>query len=256
MISLLTDFGTADHFVGVMKGVIATIAPETRVVDLSHHVPAYAIAEAAFLLEQSWHYFPMGTIHVAVVDPGVGSERRPLLLEAGGHFFIGPDNGLFSFVLERDGVQTWVLDQPRFWLPLLSGTFHGRDVFAPVAAHLSSGVAPSSLGSPIADAHQLPRLLPVPQTPRDWTGAVLRVDRFGNLVTNFRVAQFSELGAFALVAGAERVELRASTYAKCPPGVLCLIEGSSGYYEVSLAQASAAERTGLHAGSPLELHLG
>lgn len=258
MITLLSDFGLADHYVGAMKGVIAGIAPEARVVDLSHDVPAYGVMEGAFLLEQSWRYFPRGTVHVAVVDPGVGSERRGLLVEAAGHLFVGPDNGIFSYVLSETGAKVRALEKPAYWLPQVSATFHGRDVFAPVAAHLAAGVKPARMGRSIEDARRSTQMVPSRMSRRSWTGTVLRVDRFGNLITNFSIAQFPDLRSrvFDLGVGLERVEIWARTYANCPEGVLCVIEGSSGYYEISLAQQNAAARTGLRTGSPLELNLG
>lgn len=255
IVTLLTDFGLADHFVGVMKGVIASIAPTAQLVDLSHEVPAFSVVEGAFLLEQSWRYFPAGTIHVAVVDPGVGSPRRALLVEEGGHFFVGPDNGILSTVL---GKKVRALNQPKYWLAELSTTFHGRDIFAPVAAHLANGVKAASFGPRISDALRSPLLTPVRLSRRTWTGSVLRVDRFGNLITNFLVAEFGSLRnrPFVLSLGLEQTELFASTYTNCPEGELCVISGSCGYYEVSMAQASAAQRTGLRVGSPLELTVG
>ncbi len=255
MITLLTDFGTADHFAGVLKGVIASLAPGVPVLDLTHEVPPYEILTAAFLLEQSWRYFPPGTIHVAVVDPGVGSARRPLLIEAGKHFFIGPDNGLFSFVLRDESAEVRVLDQPRYWLPNPSSTFHARDIFAPAAAHLARGTTPATLGSRIVDPLRSPAVAPVRVSRRSYAGAVLHVDRFGNLITNFSLEQFPTLRnrPFTLVAGLESIELFASTYAFAPPEELTVIPGSAGYYEISVVQSSAARRLGLRAGSPLEL---
>lgn len=255
MITLLTDFGLADHYVGVMKGVIATISPATQVVDITHEVPAYSVHQAAFLLDQSWRYFPKGTIHVAIVDPGVGSERRPLLIEAEGHYFIGPDNGLFSQILLTGSPKPRELNEPKYWLPTPSNTFHGRDIFAPAAAHLASGVKPAKLGKLIADPMRGSGLIPVRMSRRTYSGAVLHTDRFGNLITNFPTAEFTTLRnrPFTLVAGMHEVELFASTYANCPPEQLCLIPGSSGYYELSIANGSAAQKTGLLPGSPLEL---
>ena len=257
MITLLTDFGLADHFVAVMKGVILSIAPKTTIVDISHEVPAFGILEGAFLLEQSWRAFPQGTIHVAIVDPGVGSTRRPLLIEAAGHFFIGPDNGIFSFALAEDGAKARHLNQPGYWLPNPSTTFHGRDIFAPAAAHLAAGIKPAKLGTLIKDAMRSPAIAPSRLSRRCWIGTVLHVDRFGNLITNFSISQFDTLRnrPFTLAVGLNQVELYASTYANCPPGELCVIPGSCGYYEVSIANASAAKYTGLVSGSPLELTL-
>jgi len=255
MITLLTDFGLTDQYVGVMKGVIATIAATVPVVDITHEVPAFSINQAAFLLDQSWRYFPKGTIHVAIVDPGVGSERRPLLIEAEGHYFIGPDNGLLSFALLTDKPKTRVLNEPKYWLPAPSSTFHGRDIFAPVAAHLAAGVRPAKLGKLIADPMRSTGLLPIRTSRRTYSGTVLHVDRFGNLITNFRITEFTTLRnrPFTFVAGMNEVELFSSTYANCPPEQLCLIAGSSGYYELSILNGSAAQKTGLVPGSPVEL---
>ncbi len=250
MITLLTDFGTADHFAGVMKGVIAGIAPGVAVVDLSHEVPSFDVAAGAFLLSQSWRYFPRGTVHVAVVDPGVASERRGILVEAEGHLFVGPDNGIFSFVMNE---RARVLEKPAYWLPTVSATFHGRDVFAPVAAYLATGVKPAQMGRSIRDLYQLPGLVPFANGTGAWQGCVLHVDRFGNAITNFSVAQFPDLGEREFELGGAK--LAARTYANCPGGELCVVGGSSGYYEISMARASAAVRTGLRPGSTLELKL-
>ncbi|MBM3763648.1 MAG: SAM-dependent chlorinase/fluorinase [Acidobacteria bacterium] len=257
MITLLTDFGLADHFVGTLKGVIASISPKTPVVDITHEVPAYSIPQAAFLLDQSWRYFPKGTIHVAIVDPGVGSSRRPLLIESEQHYCIGPDNGLFSFILADPKSKVRHLNKPKYWLPDISTTFHGRDIFAPVAAHLANKIKPSQLGTLITDPIRTPALLPTRLSRRTWVGTVLHIDRYGNLITNYSQQQFDTLRnrPFSLTAGLHQTELYASTYAHCPEGELCVIPGSSGYWELSLANASAAKLTGLTPGSPLELTL-
>ncbi len=257
MITLLTDFGLADHFVAVMKGVILTIAPQTSIIDITHEVPAFGILSGAFLLEQSWRAFPQGTIHVAIVDPGVGSERRPLLIEVAGHYFIGPDNGLLSFALAEANAKARHLNQLGYWLSNPSTTFHGRDIFAPAAAHLAAGIKAAKLGTLIKDAMRSPALIPTRLSRRTFVGTVLHTDRFGNLITNFPITQFETLRnrPFTLSVGLNQVELYASTYANCPPGELCVIPGSCGFYEVSITNASAAKHTGLIPGSPLELTL-
>jgi S-adenosylmethionine hydrolase len=213
VITLLTDFGHLDPYAGIMKGVILGICPEARIVDLTHDVIPYQIAQAAFLLEQSWRYFPAGTIHVAVVDPGVGTARRPLLVEAGGHYFIGPDNGVLP---EGEAFEILVDSAPA------SRTFHGRDVFAPAAARLAMG---EKRVKPVSD--------PVRITLE--RGTVLHIDRFGNVITNLRPG----------------TEKRVATYAEGPPGELFVIEGSSGYLEIALNRGSAAERLGIGVGSVL-----
>jgi S-adenosylmethionine hydrolase len=152
IITLLTDFGTRDHYVASMKGVILSINPRCTLVDITHRVSAYDVREAALLLASAYAYFPDGTVHLCVVDPGVGSPRKPILMMAGNHFFVGPDNGLFTLVAWRGKTKRVVmLTQSRFFLPSISSTFHGRDIFAPVAAHLSLGVRPEAFGSKIED---------------------------------------------------------------------------------------------------------
>ena len=140
IITLTTDFGLADHFVGTMKGVILGIAPKTRIVDITHDIPAYELREASFAIAQAWTYFPKGTVHVVIVDPGVGTSRRPILAEAGGHYFIAPDNGVLSMVYESVAHKVRIISNPALIRKQVSRTFHGRDVFAPAAAHLAKGV--------------------------------------------------------------------------------------------------------------------
>lgn len=253
MITLLTDFGLRDHFVGVMKGVIASIAPRVPVVDITHEVTPFAIHEGAFLLAQSWRYFPKGTIHVAIVDPGVGSARRPLLLESRGHYFIGPDNGLFTPILANAHVKARVLDAPRYWLPEVSSTFHGRDIFAPTAAHLAAGVKPSRLGTRISDPLTSAGFEPRQLSEVVYDGLILHSDRFGNLITNFPAAEFPLVTS--IEAGPHIVTHRARTYAEAPAGAPCLIAGSAGYLEISIAAGSAAAQLGLNTGAPLRLNL-
>src|SRR5437764_13013820 len=151
IITLTTDFGLSDHYVGVMKGVILGIAPAARIVDLSHQVAAYEIGEAAFLIAQAYRYFPKKTVHVIVVDPGVGTARRPILAEVAGQFFVAPDNGVLGMIYTLGKHKVRAITNARYFLKPVSQTFHGRDVFAPVAAHLAKGVAPARLGKPIED---------------------------------------------------------------------------------------------------------
>ncbi len=237
LITLLTDFGLSDHYVGAMKGVIYSICPEARIVDITHGVPVYAIGQAAYLLSQSWPYFPKGTIHVVVVDPGVGSARRPILVEAGEHFFVGPDNGLFT------GVVRHITAHQYFHHPV-SRTFHGRDIFAPVAAHLANGVPVSNFGAAIEDYQRA-----MPSGPN--TGTILHIDHFGNIITSFRAADFA---SFHLKLGHRTIDTFAQNYADAPTGPF-LIEGSSGYWEISARQASAAELLNAKAGDPVQLSL-
>ncbi|MBI5086414.1 MAG: SAM-dependent chlorinase/fluorinase, partial [Acidobacteria bacterium] len=152
IITLLTDFGSRDPYAGIMKGVILSIAPRARIVDLSHEVEPFQVSQARFLLKQSWPYFPKGTIHVCVVDPGVGSARRPLLVQAAGHVFIGPDNGIFTDLLHLKAARVRHITNSKLFLKHVSQTFHGRDVFAPVAAHIAVGFAPAKAGPLVQDA--------------------------------------------------------------------------------------------------------
>jgi S-adenosyl-L-methionine hydrolase (adenosine-forming) len=233
LITLLTDFGLQDPYVGIMKGVIFGICPEARIVDLTHEVIPYRILQAAFHLEQSWRYFPEGSIHVVVVDPGVGSARRPILVETGGHFFVGPDNGVFSILEPATTREILVTSPPA------SHTFHGRDIFAPTAARLASGTSLRELGAIIHD----------PVRMNLEAGTVLNVDRFGNVITNLKASQFHG----ALGIGALSIAKRATTYAEIPSGELFLIEGSSGYLEIALNRGSAADRLGIGVGAILNL---
>ena len=255
VISLTTDFGTADHYVGTMKGVILGIAPDARIVDISHEVQPFEIASGAYLIAQAARWFPPKSIHVVVVDPGVGSARRPILMEAAGHYFIAPDNGVLSMILENEKVRHITAD--RYLLQPLSNTFHGRDIFAPVAAHLAAGVPPSSFGKRIDDHVRLDFFRPRRTGKRVWTGVVLHIDRFGNLITNFHIDEFPDVNTreFQLNIGLEKLARLAPNFSEIPKGELTAIAGSSGYLEVVANQASAAKRLGCGTGAPVELIL-
>jgi S-adenosyl-L-methionine hydrolase (adenosine-forming) len=257
LITLTTDFGLSDHYVGVMKGVILSICPRARIVDISHGVGAFEIAEAAFTLSQAYSYFPRGAVHVVVVDPGVGTSRRPILAQAAGQYFIAPDNGVLSMIYAREKHKVRAISSVQYFLPPVGNTFHGRDIFAPVAAHLAGGIAPARFGKPIADYLRLDFDKPARTGRRVWTGAILKVDRFGNLVTNFSVAEFPDLDkrAFEMAVGSRRIGVLARSYAERGPGEPFLILGSAGYYEISVSQSSAAQWLGCAAGAPLELTL-
>src|SRR5690349_13001778 len=184
VITLTTDFGLTDHYVGAMKGVILSIAPGAQIVDITHEVGAYEIAEAAFVLAQSYRYFPKKTVHVAVIDPGVGSLRRPILLESEGQMFVAPDNGVLAMVYaEKPRVR--VISNTRYFRQPVSRTFHGRDIFAPVAAHLARGLAPAKIGPRVADFLWSNFGSPQRTGKHTWTGLILKIDHFGNVITNF-----------------------------------------------------------------------
>jgi S-adenosylmethionine hydrolase len=252
LITLTTDFGTSDHFVGAMKGVILTIAPRVTIVDITHGITPFDINEAAFTISQAWRWFPKGAIHVVVVDPGVGTARRPILVEAGGHRFIGPDNGVLTMIFEEFArARVRAIENPKLMLKDVSRTFHGRDVFAPVAAHLARGVAAARVGKLIHDAVRSVGLAPVSTKKNSWIGRVLKVDRFGNLITNFRADILSE--PFELQVGSEVIRRLVQNYAECAEGEVAAILGSSGFVEISVNQGSAAERLGCAAGAEIEL---
>jgi len=257
IITLTTDFGFTDHFVGTMKGVILGILPTAEIVDISHGITPFEIPEAAFVISQAYPYFPKRTVHVVVVDPGVGSARRPILIEAAGQFFIGPDNGVFSMVCSRERHKARHITASRYFLPGVSHTFHGRDIFAPVAAHLRKGVAPSKFGKLIQDHLRSSFEQPVRSGKRLWSGTVLKIDRFGNLITNFRLDEFPQLKErpFQMTAGLVTVERLVSSYSEALPGELVLVPGSSGFLEVALNQASAAGKLGCAVGSAVELSI-
>jgi hypothetical protein len=248
LITLTTDFGTADHFVAAMKGVILSLAPRARIVDITHEIAPYDINEAGFVLAQAWHWFPRGSTHVVVVDPGVGSERRPILLEAGGHYFAGPDNGVFSMIYAAAKHSVRVISNRKLMRTEVSRTFHGRDIFAPAAAHLARKIPPASFGKRITDYVRTP---PAP------AGTVLKVDRFGNLITNFHIDHFSGIQTkpFELRIGRQIIRRLALTYSETEIGEVFVIVGSSGYLEIAANQENAANKLGCGQGTPVELKL-
>lgn len=257
LITLLTDFGLQDHFVGVMKGVIAGIAPAARVVDITHDVVAYQVGQARFLLAQSWPYFPKGTVHVCVVDPGVGTARRPIVVEAAGHLFVGPDNGVLTDVLAQEGAKARALTQAKWFLNNVSQTFHGRDVFAPACAYLARGARAAAAGPLIEDALRLSSGAPQRIGRRFWSGEVAHVDRFGNLITNLVAAEFLPLAEKGLVlkVGLTAVCRMVNNYAEAGEGEMVLIVGSSGNLEVAMNQGSAGRGLGVGLGAPVELEV-
>jgi S-adenosylmethionine hydrolase len=240
LVTLTTDFGTADGYVGAMKGVIARLAPGTRVVDISHDVPPHDVAAAAFVLFQAAPHFPPGTIHVAVVDPGVGSKRRGVVLDDGRMRFVGPDNGIFSLVCPavRSGHE---ITAPTFRAPLVAPTFHGRDIFAPAAARLAAGAFPVEAGPRVLLEGSLgARPLLMSRGGRQVTGHVVHVDRFGNLITNIP-ADALPRGAHVRI-GTVEIPVISLIYADVPTGELVAYVGSCDTLEVAVRDGSAQER--------------
>jgi S-adenosylmethionine hydrolase len=244
LITLTTDFGLSDHYVGTMKGVILSRCPGARLVDISHDIAAFSLFSAAYTIDQAAPFYPPGTIHLVVIDPGVGTSRRAVLVEALRQYFVAPDNGVLSMIVARDPKCTvWEITNRSLWLDEPSSTFHGRDLFAPVAAALANGTTnPSDVG-PLAEGLELLSGLDAQElAPRTWQGRVLSVDRFGNVVTNFRAAQFKAIAsqAFKLRVDAGEVTRWNETFGTAKPAECFAYFGSSGFVEVGINQASAA----------------
>ena len=262
LITLLTDFGSRDTYAGVLKGVIAGICPEAAVVDLIHAVPPQDIRAGAFHLLVACPYFPAGSVHLAVVDPGVGTDRRLVAVEAGGHCFVGPDNGLLHWIVEWLAGDNWravELTEPRYWLAPaseVSHTFHGRDIMAPVAAHLAAGVALERLGSPVGTLEGTP--LPLPTWEGDWLrGEILHVDHFGNTITNIRREHVSAPGgALRADIGSHSLYGPVKSYAGAGVGEPLVIWGSAGFLEVAVREGSAAGALGIRVGDPVVVRVG
>jgi S-adenosyl-L-methionine hydrolase (adenosine-forming) len=256
IITLLTDFGQQDAYVGSMKGVILSLNPEVRLVDLSHAVPPQGVGFGALVLQSAWRYFPPGTIHLGVVDPGVGSRRLALAAACGGQFLVGPDNGLFSLVFAEQSPDAIIsLENPRYFRPEVSATFHGRDIFAPVAAHLSLGVPLTDLGPVLPDPVRLD--WPAPRFGEAGvTGQVVACDHFGNLISNIPVKRFRawlrHRSASFRVQG-QVIAHFATTYSEVPAGTLLALGGSHGYLEFACRQGSAAQVLGAGAGARVEV---
>ncbi len=239
IITLLTDFGTADHYVAAMKGVILSIAPQARLVDVSHEVESQNVLSGAYLLANSVPWFPAGTIHLAVVDPGVGSDRRIIAGRWGDQIIIAPDNGLVSMVQQdTPAAEIFELTDRQYFLPEVSDTFHGRDIMAPVAAHLARGTPLSALGAAID--HPLIIHVPPPEViDNRLVGHVMHVDRFGNLVTNITADQFREFAPKTVHIKDRVIGSLAGTYADVPIGRLLAVVGSSNMLEISVNQGDA-----------------
>ncbi|HEX8493596.1 MAG TPA: SAM-dependent chlorinase/fluorinase [Pyrinomonadaceae bacterium] len=251
LITLLTDFGTTDYFVGAMKGAILNVNPEARIIDITHEIPPHDIRAAAFTLYHSYKTFPPKTIHVAVVDPGVGSMRRPLLVRAGEHFFIGPDNGLFSYIFYfyDVSVDVFELSREEYFRQPVSATFHGRDIFAPVAGALSKGVFPEELGTEVYDDYIRLDLDFYPMMNKDGAleGSIIHIDHFGNCITNLSHRDFAEEMAGRwekIVINGHEIKSFRQFYAQhnVDSDELFAIWGSARFLEIVAYQDSASRR--------------
>lgn len=249
LVTLVTDFGTADYFVAAVKGVILTANPTTQIVDISHEIPPQDIESAAFTLLAAHLSFPAGTIHLAVVDPGVGSSRRPILIEAHNQFFVGPDNGIFSYVCDRSTsspVKVFHLTNRKYFRQPVSPTFHGRDVFAPVAGALANGVAAGELGKTVTEIIRLPSLAALTKREGNIEGRIIHIDRFGNCVTNITPDELSD----EFIAGSAKIRVNGKTirsfrkfFAEGDSNreKLFGIWGSAGFLEIAALNSSAAK---------------
>ena len=256
IITLMTDFGTSDHYVGVMKGVILNINPQVQIVDITHNIPPQDIHGAAFLIDSAYRYFPTGTIHVIVVDPGVGSERQAIVCQTETAYFVCPDNGILTHILhDEERIHTVAVENSAYFLPQVSNTFHGRDIFAPVAAHLSCGIPIGVLGSPIAHPVQLP--IPKPQvTDKAIIGQVIWIDSFGNLVTNISHEVLESLAgrnSVVICAGNAEINHINRSYAESAVGEILAIIGSFNRLEISINQGNAAQILGLNRGDTITI---
>lgn len=255
LITLTTDFGLADSYVGVMKGVILSIDPTATIVDISHEIAPHDVREAAYVIYTAYPYFPPDTVHVVVVDPGVGSQRRAIALRAARACFVAPDNGVLSYVLAREELgQAVSLTNPRYHRPAVSHTFHGRDIFAPVAAHLARGVPLAELGEPLTEIVTFPFSQPQVLPDGKVIAHVLHIDRFGNLILDVREGDESlSREIFLEVAGHRLWGLR-HTFADVPVGELVAYIGSSGHLEIALREGNAAQRLNMEIGDEILLH--
>jgi S-adenosylmethionine hydrolase len=248
VITLTTDFGLDDGFVGSVKGVIISINPTTLVVDISHNISPQDILHGAFVLYQSFSYFPKGSIHLAIVDPGVGSRRKPVVIETDGYIFVGPDNGIFSLVLKKEKPKRIIaLTNKHYFLKNISNTFHGRDIFAPVAAHLALGESLTNFGEEIEEIEITEWGIPVTKGDK-LEGMVLHIDRFGNLITNIStedIFSFSGKGPVQIKLGERRVKGLSSSYSEVQRGEPVALIGSINLLEIACNRESAHRILGI-----------
>jgi len=259
LITLLTDFGERDHFVASMKGVILSINPAVTIVDLSHQITSHQIDEAGYFLRSCYRYYPDGTIHVVVVDPGVGTARRPLLIASARAMFIGPDNGLFSEVLEQEPeAKIWQIDNKQYRLATAGSTFDGRDIFAPAAAWLSRGVPPAFMGPAIHDPIRRSPAIPI-RHDELLIGKVVSIDRFGNLISNITAKQVQELRALLdddvveIHVGTHSISDIVGSYSQGSPDRPAALLNSGGTLEIFLREESAAQRLQIDVGEEIQL---
>jgi S-adenosylmethionine hydrolase len=261
IVTLTSDFGLSDHFVGTMRGVILNIEPEAEIVDICHSVQPFDVLDGALTIAQAYSYFPSGTVHVVVVDPGVGSARRPILVSTEKQYFVAPDNGVLSLIYNREErIRVRHVTGEHYFLQPLSNTFHGRDIFAPVAGYLAKGVDGAKFGDEISDYVRFNAPKPKPVDERTFRGVVLKVDRFGNLVTNFTSQDIPVLfqptpPPFKILVGKREITELHSHYAEGSPNEVFGILGSMGYLEIAANRAPAVQLVGSGKGSEVNIVL-
>lgn len=258
LITLTTDFGLNDHYVGTMKGAMLSVNPAAQIVDICNSIHPYDLLDGALTLAQAYSYFPHGTIHVVVVDPGVGTARRPIVADTGKYLFVGPDNGVLSFVYEREErVSVRHITAEHYFLQPVSATFHGRDIFAPVAGYLSKGVEAAKMGDVITDYLKFASPHPAQVNEHTLKGMVMKVDAFGSLVTSFRpkdIQQVIEAHApFRILVGKGEVRTLRATFAQGAAGEVFAMIGSTGFVEIAANRASAAHLLAAGRGSEVVL---
>ena len=261
LITLTSDFGVNDHYVGAIKGVILSINPQAQIVDLCNAVQSYDVLDGAIVISQAYRYYPADTVHVVVVDPGVGTARRPILVTAEKHIFLAPDNGVLSLVYEREErLSVRHITSEHYFLQPVSNTFHGRDVFAAVAGWLSKGVDVAKFGDEITDFVRFSAPKPKAVDAKTFKGVVLKVDKFGNLVTNFSQNDVPQLFAqptppFKIAVGKAQVSKLLQSYSQGAPGEVFAIIGSMGYVEISANRGAATQVVGAGRGAEVMLTL-
>ena len=261
IVTLTTDFGINDHFVGSVKGVILDIVPEAAIVDISHAVQAYDVLDGALAISQAYSYFPTGTVHMVVVDPGVGTTRRAIIASSDGYHFVAPDNGVLSMVYAKEErVHVRNVTSDHYFRQPVSSTFHGRDVFAPVAAYLAKMVDSHKFGDEIEDYVRFAAPRPKPVAENRLRAVVLKVDRFGNMITNVTPEDAPELfagkGGFKIVVGNKEITEIRTAYAEGAQGEVFGILGSMGYLEIVANRAAASQLTGVGKGAEVSIMLG
>tara|TARA_Y100001935_G_scaffold239088_1_gene226316 strand:- start:45436 stop:46224 length:789 start_codon:yes stop_codon:yes gene_type:complete len=257
IITLTTDFGQQDHYVSAMKAVMLGIAPDARFVDVSHEIPPQDIMAGAWVIRNSAFLYPKGTVHLVVVDPGVGTDRNPIVVEMDGQYFVGPDNGIFSILYDQYPYKAFKLNKPEYWRDIRSRTFHGRDIFAPVAAHLSTGVAPEKLGDPVSDLVTYHWAVPIGDKD-GLQGWIIHIDRFGNLITNISESLLEETAGRRKVRvyiGNTIIDHMVNTFGDVEPGEPAAFIGSSGMLEIGINKGNAARMLSVDKGAQISLVL-